>query len=63
MDKQIELKPCPFCGEKAILSTWKGCYIVGCDTEMCFGNINHVTLIGVDKEFIVKQWNRRANNG
>lgn len=63
MDKQIELKPCPFCGERATILKWGEIYVIGCDTEMCFGNINHFAMVFYKTEHAIKTWNRRVNNG
>lgn len=43
---------------------WKwnypGMWVIGCDTEMCMGNINHFTMIFIDEESAVETWNRRV---
>nr|DAQ39758.1 MAG TPA: restriction alleviation protein [Caudoviricetes sp.] len=56
-----DLKPCPFCGGKAILETVDGnsseeCYIYcpECDFE---------SGVYSQPKFIVEKWNRRADNG
>lgn len=53
-------KPCPFCGGEAetgrIVSTL---WIIGCNTPMCYGNINHLTMYFTEKEDAIKAWNRR----
>lgn len=77
---EIKLKPCPFCGGKAITfhipendekemslhPTWKwndpGMYVVGCSTEMCYGNIHHFCMIFLTEEDAVETWNRRASD-
>lgn len=71
MDKQIELKPCPFCGHRAnkiemrlheIIHKAKFQALVGCDicTAVVYG-------FGMtDKEAwdnAIEAWNRRVNNG
>ena len=57
------LKPCPFCGEKAHLYEWHGdfrsIYIVRCDTPRCIGN--H-TVSWTHRSEAVAAWNRRAEN-
>lgn len=62
-----ELKPCPFCGGKATIFLIPqglrnaGLYTVGCiEDHMCFGNLNHVSMIFVSKESAAETWNRRA---
>lgn len=69
MDKQIELKPCPFCGGKALLEseiryyktydTWYRrakvkCSICKAETRLCL-EFEDITAI--------KLWNRRVENG
>lgn len=43
---------------------WKwnypGMWVIGCNTEMCMGNINHFTMVFVDEESAIETWNRRA---
>ncbi len=45
-------------------SKWKwnysGMWVIGCDTEMCYGNINHFAMIFVDEESAITAWNRRT---
>ena len=40
---------------------WKypGFWIVGCWTEMCMGNINHITMVFVSEQSAVETWNTR----
>ena len=42
---------------------WKwhdpGKFVVGCDTSMCFGNINHKTMVFFTAESAAETWNRR----
>ena len=65
-----KLKPCPFCGSEAKVIeipnglSFEGLYVVGCDgDDLCFGNINHFTMVFPTKEQAKIIWNRRANNG
>lgn len=61
--KTPDLKPCPFCGRKAALVKFGGVWIVGCGYEqMCYGNINHITMCFVSAETAAETWNRRAND-
>lgn len=59
-----ELKPCPFCGRKAVLREKAniGTYIVECTN----GNCPASYMIGNDyetEEEAAEVWNRRADNG
>lgn len=58
----IELKPCPFCGSAAdIIDNGNGLFCVGCTgDDMCFGSVQHVTMIFVSEETAAETWNRRA---
>lgn len=42
---------------------WKwnypGMWVIGCNTDMCMGNINHITMIFTDEESAIKAWNQR----
>lgn len=63
--EQSELKPCPFCGEKAHLTTWARAendllYMVECDNERC--PIQPMTAYHKIKDVIVDEWNRRAGD-
>ncbi len=59
----IDLKPCPFCGGKAVISKIVGLWIVGCNHDfLCYGNINHVTLLHITQEQAIEAWNRRADD-
>lgn len=44
--------------------TWKnpGMWVVGCDTGMCYGNINNVTMCFYTERTAAKAWNRRADD-
>lgn len=57
-----ELKPCPFCGGKAVLMQVPDTdlWTAGCNDDlMCWGNINHVTMVFCTRENAAKAWNRR----
>ena len=60
----LDLKPCPFCGRKAGLVNFHGgVWIVGCGyDQMCYGNINHLTMYFASAETAAETWNRRAND-
>jgi len=53
MDK---LKPCPFCGWKAILHTHHSKIYIGCANDKCF---TFMHLFETDEEAI-ESWNKRA---
>ena len=73
MDRQIELKPCPFCGGLAkIKCVGKGntreqlgvivrCINCECGTAPCYP-LPHFSY-KAREETVINQWNRRANNG
>lgn len=46
------------------LWTWKhsGMFAIGCDTGMCYGNINNVPMLFQNEELAIEMWNRRAND-
>ena len=55
--KDIELKPCPFCGGKAhIYQNYNGYYVAQCD-KCGIG-----TLLCSDEKTAKRRWNRRTNN-
>ena len=57
---KAELKPCPFCGRKAILRRDShGCYI-GCENGMC--SVLPTTWYYDTEEEAIEAWNRRAND-
>lgn len=63
-----ELKPCPFCGGKAMImqlpvgSKSQGLYTVGCiEDSMCFGHLSHVSMVFVSKQTAADTWNKRAS--
>ena len=58
-----ELKCCPFCGGKAEVgytNQHDKLFVVGCNTPMCYGNINHFTMVFVSKENAINTWNTRT---
>lgn len=58
-----DLKCCPFCGGEAevgLTNQHDKLFIVGCNTPMCYGNINHFTISFVSKESAINTWNTRA---
>lgn len=58
-----DLKCCPFCGGEAevgLTNQHDKLFIVGCNTPMCYGNINHFTMSFVSKESAINTWNTRA---
>lgn len=42
--------------------TWnyEGMFVVGCETEMCFANIDHEAMIFLTEEQAMNTWNSRA---
>ena len=57
-----DLKCCPFCGGEAevgLTNQHDKLLIVGCNTPMCYGNINHFTMVFVSKESAINTWNTR----
>ena len=58
-----ELKPCPFCGGKAIIIYWDGSktYSVGCvNTFVCHGGTHTSKAYRTEQE-AAQAWNRRYN--
>lgn len=60
-----ELKPCPFCGSRVFINTWNKpngsvMYQVACDSAACA--IQPMTDYHINKETIVREWNRRAKD-
>ena len=39
-----------------------GMYVIGCDTPMCYGNINNVAMCFFNDFIAVEAWNRRADD-
>ena len=61
------LKPCPFCGSKAIIESFsvrKGFEATVSCTE-CLANMPTITFDFEETAYLeaIKDWNRRANNG
>ena len=59
MNEKLELKPCPFCGEKEKI----GFDFYDDDSVCieCWGCLAHGTLAS-DKTTAIEAWNRRAND-
>lgn len=38
---------------------YPGMWVIGCDTEMCMGNINHFTMVFADEKSAIDTWNKR----
>ena len=58
-----DLKCCPFCGGEAevgLTNQHDKLFVVGCNTPMCYGNINHFTMGFASKESALNTWNTRA---
>ena len=56
----MELKPCPFCGEKPKIGTTGTFYRVYCFSPSCYIRPN--TRFEKNKEDAVEQWNRRRTD-
>lgn len=67
--KRNGIKYCPFCGGTAttfqipnndrnehVKWEWNypGMWVIGCNTDGCFGNINHFTMIFANEENAIK---------
>lgn len=60
MEEKDELKPCPFCGGRAILRRdSSGCY-VKCNNGMC--KVMSTTWYYDKEDEAITAWNRRAND-
>ena len=62
MSTNLELKPCPFCGKGAetrFTNQHDKLYVVGCNTLMCYANINNFVMVFRSKENAIKSWNTR----
>ena len=64
--REIELKPCPFCGEVPMMDMYEGFYAdnyyIICRNSDC--EMNEV-YTGMDKspEVVAKKWNKRVSKG
>lgn len=63
----IELKPCPFCGEKAVLHVENGVCVIcqgcGCRTiSLRDGTSSGGKPVGGAAKSVIEKWNRRAEN-
>lgn len=62
--KTYPLKRCPFCGEKAKITTYdfhgEEFYAIGCGTRGCLMRRNS-SYLGVKQEELAKAWNRRKD--
>ena len=57
-----KLLKCPFCSGEAEVgytNQHDKMFVVGCNTPMCYGNINHFTMVFVSKESAINTWNTR----
>lgn len=54
-----ELKPCPFCGGKAELILIKGMD----EKYIKCTNCGVSTLLSIERKTVIREWNRRADNG
>lgn len=57
-----ELKPCPFCGRKAVLLdhvqiTSENRYTIGCEDEWCIG---HYVGYPMEEQRAIDAWNKRS---
>ena len=58
-----KLLKCPFCGGEAevgLTNQHDKLFVVGCNTPMCYGNINHFTMVFVSEETAIETWNTRT---
>lgn len=58
MNKNIELKPCPFCGGKAKINKIEQGRLYEVECQYCYANVYDDTIEGA-----VEYWNRRTDNG
>lgn len=62
-NKIQELKPCPFCGRKAIIEHWSGggiMYMAKCNNTDCPVPLNGYPT-GHDLNDVIERWNRRTD--
>lgn len=60
-----DLKQCPFCGKKPIIEHWSSdgmMYMVKCNNPDCPVPVVSYPS-GRDLNMVIKEWNRRANDG
>ena len=55
----VELKRCPFCGGKPKLIQYGDYWCIECSNVDCF--MRPDTILG-DKESVIRQWQRRADD-
>ena len=60
MEERDELKPCPFCGRKAILRHDSSGFYAKCGNSMC--SVMPTTWYFDEEEKVIEAWNRRAND-
>ncbi len=61
---EMQLKPCPFCGERADVQYRKGDYAgyyIACPTEDCCGSPSDDAFSFVKKEYAIATWNTRKD--
>ena len=62
-----ELKPCPFCGGKAVIHVNDGVRVVctkcGVSTQICVDTYASGQPTGGAVGRVIEMWNRRANDG
>ena len=66
MPKEIELKPCPFCGSKPNVTyipndTGGKTINIECDNSKC-GVVLFTRLNFVSDDYVIEAWNRRVEN-
>lgn len=63
---EIKLKPCPFCGEQAVIHVGDGVCVIckkcGCRTRSLADGIYQVKPGGGAIYRVIDIWNRRADN-
>lgn len=66
----MELKPCPFCGCNAVISseqrhsrTKDKFYFAGCSNSNCIAKLLCMNRYYLTKEEAIEAWNRRVQNG
>ena len=56
----VKLKPCPFCGERAIVLDGTNRSVVGCTNLNCIAAVLPINTISMTKDKLIALWNRRA---